>query len=144
MKPSIGIPNAYIYIYGNVTTKFLNTGNVFKTNSPYLRMKGMMSDTKKMLIEGSGFVWSPNLNYFAAITFSPGGGGIKRMFGGGSKKDRDEIEGTAFSVHNDTIMKFESSAEPRADPKLKHGKALAAELFKIQGKWSSEAKIGNM
>jgi hypothetical protein len=131
-----------MYLLGDTTVTFENTGNVFKCNSPYIRVKGILTGSKKCIIEGCGFVWSPNLNYIAPITFSPGGGGMKRWLG--KPKDRDEVQGKAFSVHPDTIAKFEQSSQPRSDPKLKNGKNLAAELFKIEGRWSSVGKIGDM
>lgn len=142
IKPGMGLPHVYMYLHGDTTVAFKNTGNTFKCNSPYIRIKGILTGSKKMIIEGTGCVWSPNLNYIAPITFSPGGGGVKRWLG--KPKDRDEVEGVAFSVHPDTIAAYEATKEPRTAPKLKHGKNLAAELFKIEGKWSSEAKIGDM
>lgn len=142
VKPSFGLPSFYLYFYGENTVVFKNSGNIFKFSQPYIRMKGIISGTRKIIIEGSGFIWSPNQNFFVPITFSPGGGGVKRWIG--KPKDRDEVEGVAFSVHPDTIKKFEESKEPRVDPKLKDGKNLARELFKIEGRWSDVCMIGDL
>lgn len=142
IKPGIGMPHVYMYLLGDTQVKFTNTGNVFKMNSPYIRVKGIITGSKKLIIEGHGFVWSPNLNYITALKFSAGGGGMKRWIG--KPKDRDEVEGTAFSVHPDTIKKFEKSKQLRDDPKLKDGKNLCAKLFKIEAKWTDTGKIGDM
>lgn len=93
-----------------------------------------------MIVEGTGFCVSPSLNYFCAVTFSPGGGGVKRWFG--KPADRDEVKGEAFSVHPDTVKEWLEKKEPRKDPGLKHGKKLAYKMFDVEGRWSEEIVAG--
>jgi hypothetical protein len=136
------LPNLYIYFNGDNTVIFKETGHVYKFSPPYIRLKDFVSGPRRIIVEGPGFIWSPNLNYFVPFTFSPGGGGMKRWVG--KPKDRDEIEGTAYEVHPDVIAKFIATKQPRDHPKLKDGKNQTKALFEIEGKWTGKMKIGNM
>lgn len=140
MKLSFSIPHAYMYVNGDSVLRFEQSGNVYKMNNPYVRIKGMLKGNKKFLVEGSGFVWSPTLNFFCPITFSPGGAGVSRLFS--KARDRDEIEGTMYSVHQDIISKFQSTKVPRTEPKL--AKNQFTSLGKVEGKWSSQGSVGNL
>jgi hypothetical protein len=125
-----------------MTINFTESGNTYGYTNPWMRIKGIVTGSKRFIVEGQGHVFSKNLNYLCGIVFSPGGGGMTRWFG--KPADRDEMDGEAFEVHPDTLKKFLSTKEPRKTPKLVNGKNLAKSLFKVAGKWSGEHTIGDL
>jgi len=107
-----------------------------------MRIKGIVTGSKRFIVEGQGHVVCQKLNYLCGIVYSPGGGGVKRWFG--KPADRDEMNGEAFEVHPDVLTKFLKGKEPRKTPKLQNGKNLCTSLFKVSGRWSGEHEIGDL
>jgi len=105
MKLGVGMPHLYMSVLGDTVVTFEKSGNVFKSNGPYVRIKGVVTGNKRLITEGTGFVWSKSLGFFSPIVFSPGGGGVKRWLG--KPKDRDEVQGKAYLVSAELIEKFE-------------------------------------
>lgn len=52
LKPSIGMPHVYIYALRDQHVVFNETGNHYIWNNPYIRIKGIVTGTRKMIVEG--------------------------------------------------------------------------------------------